>query len=120
MVVRLSDGICDVHLSYTQEMCGVVWLYLLGACVIGARAHALLVVSRDHFGTTSRANNTAAARYVDEAAWGPYCLYGRVNFDFSVKKMLAPKKIVLGANKCICIYVLSYNKNSVSTISAHL
>ena len=32
--------------------------------------------------------------------------------------MLAPNTILLGAKKCICIYVLSYNKTSVSTVSA--
>ena len=42
------------------------------ACVIGARAHALLVVSRDDFATASRADNTAAAGSVDDAAWVPY------------------------------------------------
>ena len=46
----------------------VAYKCLLGACVIFARATAVLVMGRDDFATATGADNTVAAGSVDDAA----------------------------------------------------
>ena len=46
----------------------VTYKCLLVACVVSARATAVLVMGRDDFATATGANNTVAAGSVDDAA----------------------------------------------------